>query len=194
MSCLYLQGTFCYIGLVPILFSLLSLVDGAKNYSVDLQGPGCDTVDGYFLKDKNDTAVVFSLPLSNAMPGRDRCEVLVKTDVTRKIQYVLESIKFNECGIDIYISDDKNTNHHFQCSNANIGPVFGKSTENYLRVRTRLATSGTRHFEFKMQLKNDLGPALYVEQTTIKATSSFSKLAANRQQIMILILITWFYV
>ncbi|KAK6995326.1 hypothetical protein BgiMline_011994 [Biomphalaria glabrata] len=110
MSCLYLQGTFCYIGLVPILFSLLSLVDGAKNYSVDLQGPGCDTVDGYFLKDKNDTAVVFSLPLSNAMPGRDRCEVLVKTDVTRKIQYVLESIKFNECGIDIYISDDKNTN------------------------------------------------------------------------------------
>ncbi|KAH9512720.1 hypothetical protein Btru_038009 [Bulinus truncatus] len=152
-----------------------NVVTGAKNYSVNLQGPDCDNTEGYSLRDRDDVAVVFSLPQYNTAGGRDRCEVLVTTDSSRKVQYVIETVKFNECGIDITVKDDRNTYHHFTCSSKKNAPYYGKSIGNSIRIQTRLITPESRGYEFRMKLKNDLGAAFLIEQTTLQYRSCFNE-------------------
>lgn len=158
-----------YVALILIVWwgSGIPLAQAAQKYSVDLSGPGCDNADGYYLKDMDDMASVFSIPQYNSIATRDHCDVVIRADEGRRIQYLIDMIKFNECGVQIFIYDnptiDVNPLHLIKCSDGSKPPIYGKSKFNIIRIRVRKATPQSRIFEFRMQLKNDLGPTLEYE-------------------------------
>ncbi|KAH9512719.1 hypothetical protein Btru_038007 [Bulinus truncatus] len=136
---------------------------------MDLSGPGCDNIDGYYLKDMNDAASIFSLPQFNAVATRDHCDVKIVTDEGRRIQYLIDMIQFKECGIEIFIFDtliDSNPLHILKCGDESKPPIYGKSKFHYLRIRVRKSTPESRIFEFRMLTKNDLGPTLQYERAS----------------------------
>ncbi|CAL1526529.1 unnamed protein product [Lymnaea stagnalis] len=155
------------VALIAWCGSGIFLAEAAQKYSVDLSGPGCDNADGYYLRDMDDIASVFSIPQYNSMATRDHCDVVIRADEGRRIQYLIDMIKFNECGVEIYIFDnpsiDSNPIHLIKCSDGSKPPIYGKSKYNIIRIRVRKATPQSRIFEFRMQLKNDLGPTLQFE-------------------------------
>ncbi|KAK6995327.1 hypothetical protein BgiMline_011995 [Biomphalaria glabrata] len=155
--------------IIYLLCTSRHFASGATSYSVDLSGPGCDNNEGYALKDMNDEAVVFALPQYNAVATRDHCDVKLTTDEGRRIQFLIDMIKFNECGIEIFIFDtliDANPIYYLRCSDNSKPPIFGKSKFNYLRIRVRKATPESRVYEFRLKAKNDLGPTLQFEQAS----------------------------
>lgn len=89
---------YCFVNFITVFFLF--------PITVDLSGPGCDNLDGYYLQDINDMATVYALPQYNAVATRDHCDVAIRADSNRRIQYLIDLIKFNECGVEIYIYDN----------------------------------------------------------------------------------------
>lgn len=77
--------------------------------SVDLSGSDCDALDGYYIGDR-DMNQVYHRPNFNTRSTRDRCEVTLRTDPKRRLEYSIDVLKFYECGVDIYIYDDPRGN------------------------------------------------------------------------------------
>ena len=78
-------------------------------FVVDLAGGGCDGLDdGYFLKDADATITVFHEPQYNTLATRDRCEVTIRSNPGTRIEYLVENIQFQECGVTIYLYDIPN--------------------------------------------------------------------------------------
>lgn len=73
---------------------------------VDLSGPGCDSLDGYYLKNADDIISAYALPQYNTIATRDHCDVTIRADPGRRIEYMIESIFFNECGVEIRMYDN----------------------------------------------------------------------------------------
>ncbi|CAL1526531.1 unnamed protein product [Lymnaea stagnalis] len=134
----------------------------ARNITIDLSGPGCDNILDYQLKGKDDLATVYSVRQRNAAGSRDHCDVTVSTVKGSRIQYLIEVIQFDECGQEIYIYDDRTFDsallHRLRCTDNNNVPLFGKSKDDVIRIRVRKPMPEQNLFEFRMRLKNDLGP------------------------------------
>lgn len=140
----------------------------AAEETIDLTGPGCDKINGYLIKDENEIMSVEYVPNYNTLPSRDECDVTIRADTGRRIQYLISLIKFDECGIEILIYDLDSLNtvpkHLIKCGSETEVPIKGMTRYNVMRLRVRQTSSQSRHYEFLMRLKNDLGPTLeYLE-------------------------------
>ncbi|GFR77032.1 hypothetical protein ElyMa_002228100 [Elysia marginata] len=150
-----------------LLFAVLLSVC-ATDETIDLRGPGCDKIGGYTITDENEVMTVENVPNYNALPSRDHCDVTIRAAQARRIQYLISLIKFNECGIEVLIFDSLSLTtvpkHRIKCGSETEVPIKGMTDYNVLRIRVRQTTPQSRHYEFLMRLKNDLGPTLeYLE-------------------------------
>ncbi|BFZ08181.1 hypothetical protein BsWGS_11220 [Bradybaena similaris] len=166
MACL------CQLVILSVLAIIPPTLPATTN--VDLTGPGCDSLDGYYLKTADDMITLYAYPQYNTMATRDHCDVTVRADQYRRIQYIIETIYFNECGVEIIIYDsptiDANQIYSITCSYNSRVPIQGKTRYNVLRLRVRKTTPESRAFSFSMRMKNDLGPPFSFEQDAASYT------------------------
>lgn len=126
---------------------------------VDLSGPGCDSIDGYYVGNEDMVQVSHS-PRFNTISTRNDCEVTFRTASGRRLEYSIDSLRFYEGGIEIFIYDDPrgniNERHYLVSGTVGSLPIRGKTPYNVLRIVVRRATYSTTNYELKMRIINDM--------------------------------------
>jgi len=151
-----------------VLFILvLSLSEVLGQQQVDLSGQGCDAQGaGYTLTDEDDLVQLYHTPQYNTQSTRDRCDVVIHSRPGTRIQWIVGNIRFDECGVEITLYDNPNSDtfaiKSITCADAGL-QYKGKTRDNYLRIRIRKPTPKSRRFDFQMRAKDDRGPSLEYE-------------------------------
>lgn len=71
---------------------------------VNLSGSGCDHADGYYLKNADD--IISLHPHQQSDTTYNSCNVTVRTDQGRRIEYLIDTIEFVNCGVEIKLLDN----------------------------------------------------------------------------------------
>ncbi|GFO21801.1 hypothetical protein PoB_004830600 [Plakobranchus ocellatus] len=152
---------------VNLLLCALLLAAISANQLVDLGGSGCSKLGDYIIGDQDEVITVQAVPRYNSLPTTSRCDVTIRAEENRRIQYIISLLKFNDCGIEVRIFDSLqrvDPKHIFKCGSETKVPIRSMTRYNVMYIQVIQPTADSRFYEFQMRLKNDLGPPLeYLE-------------------------------